>query len=143
MINLERSDPVELVYAKVIVWNREGKLLVLRRSKPNTRRPLTWDFPGGLVEYGEDPRDAARREALEEAGLTLQEVDLVDVESANDPAYMILILFEGEVHGADVKLSWEHDQHRWVTPDELAQLDIPDKYKRAVTLALKRRSGGG
>lgn len=31
----------------------------------------TWSFPGGHIEFGEDPEDAARREVIEETGLTV------------------------------------------------------------------------
>lgn len=31
----------------------------------------TWQFPGGHLEFGEDPADCARREVLEETGLTI------------------------------------------------------------------------
>ncbi len=47
---------------------REGKLLVCQRTRHQTM-PLKWEFPGGKIESGEQPRDALRRELEEELGI--------------------------------------------------------------------------
>ncbi|WP_121188313.1 NUDIX domain-containing protein [Nocardiopsis sp. Huas11] len=40
-------------------------------------RDRAWEFPGGHTEPGESVEDTARREALEEAGATLEDVQVV------------------------------------------------------------------
>lgn len=127
---------VEIV-SKVIVWNEDDKLLVLRRSKTDPRRPLTWDFPGGVVEPNEDPRTAARRETSEESGIEVQDLLAVDVVSASGNGYLTII-FEAKAPNQTVTLSWEHDKYTWVTAAELEELDIPQKYKQAVKIATHR-----
>ena len=52
-----------LVVAAVI--EREGKILIGQRRQ-NDRHPLKWEFPGGKVEQHEIPRDALKRELMEE-----------------------------------------------------------------------------
>jgi 8-oxo-dGTP diphosphatase len=47
---------------------KEGKLLVCQRTRHQTM-PLKWEFPGGKIEEGEQPRDALRRELDEELGI--------------------------------------------------------------------------
>jgi 8-oxo-dGTP diphosphatase len=47
---------------------RDGKLLVCQRTRHQTM-PLKWEFPGGKIEEGEQPRDALRRELEEELGI--------------------------------------------------------------------------
>jgi 8-oxo-dGTP diphosphatase len=46
----------------------EGKVLVCQRTRHQTM-PLKWEFPGGKIEEGEQPRDALRRELDEELGI--------------------------------------------------------------------------
>lgn len=57
----------KIVAAALIV--RDGKLLVCQRTKYQNL-PLKWEFPGGKIEPGEQPRDALRRELDEELGIT-------------------------------------------------------------------------
>ena len=47
---------------------KDGKLLVCQRTRHQTM-PLKWEFPGGKIEEGEQPRDALRRELDEELGI--------------------------------------------------------------------------
>jgi 8-oxo-dGTP diphosphatase len=54
------------VVAGLIV--QDGKILVCQRTRHQTM-PLKWEFPGGKIEEGEQPRDALRRELEEELGI--------------------------------------------------------------------------
>jgi 8-oxo-dGTP diphosphatase len=54
------------VVAALIV--QDGKILVCQRTR-HQPMPLKWEFPGGKIEEGEQPRDALRRELEEELGI--------------------------------------------------------------------------
>ena len=54
------------VVAALIVKN--GKVLICQRTRHQTM-PLKWEFPGGKIEDGEQPRAALRRELDEELGI--------------------------------------------------------------------------
>lgn len=47
---------------------RDGKILICQRTQ-HQPMPLKWEFPGGKIEEGEQPRDALRRELEEEIGI--------------------------------------------------------------------------
>ena len=57
------------VVAALILKN--GKVLVCQRTRHQSM-PLKWEFPGGKIEDGEQPRDALRRELEEELGIDAQ-----------------------------------------------------------------------
>ena len=50
------------------VIEKDNKVLVCQRTRHQTM-PLKWEFPGGKIEEGEQPRDALRRELEEELGI--------------------------------------------------------------------------
>lgn len=58
------------VGAAVVVRDAGGRVLLVRRSRG--ARTGRWCFPCGWVEWGEDVREAARREAREEAGIDVR-----------------------------------------------------------------------
>jgi 8-oxo-dGTP diphosphatase len=54
------------VVAALIV--NDGRILACQRTRHQVM-PLKWEFPGGKIEEGEQPRDALRRELEEELGI--------------------------------------------------------------------------
>jgi 8-oxo-dGTP diphosphatase len=57
---------MKLVAAALIL--RDQQVLICQRTRHQTM-PLKWEFPGGKIEQGEQPRDALRRELEEELGI--------------------------------------------------------------------------
>ena len=57
---------IKRVVAALIV--HDGKILVCQRTRHQTM-PLKWEFPGGKIEEGEQPRTAMERELEEELGI--------------------------------------------------------------------------
>jgi 8-oxo-dGTP diphosphatase len=55
------------VVAALIVRNGD-QILICQRTKHQSM-PLKWEFPGGKIEVGEQPRDALKRELEEELGI--------------------------------------------------------------------------
>ena len=76
-------------------------------------------IPGGVVEPGEDPMDAAVRETTEECGLHPRDVSLLRVWTYPTPEghETVHATYVGYCDEGDVQLSAEHDGSRWVTAD--------------------------
>ena len=122
------------VIAKVIVVNAEGRILLLRRSRSDVRRPLQWDVPGGHTDNDEYADEAAARETQEETGISInpRELQLAYTDHAMvEPTLNVIWLFYiTQAHGIEVTLSHEHDEARWVSLDEAIKLIEYDRQKK-------------
>src|ERR1700722_5920571 len=74
----DREYPAHpLVGVGALIHDEQGRVLLIKRKfEPNKGR---WSLPGGLLETGEDPEDAARREVREELGLEAKVEGLLQV----------------------------------------------------------------
>jgi 8-oxo-dGTP diphosphatase len=124
--------PSILVTAGVIVEN--GKVLLAQR-KPGDHQALAWEFPGGKVEDGEDPRDALARELGEELGVRAVVGDVIDVTLHRYPdRAVLLIVFAASVApGSGPPRPVDAADLRWVSGRELDQIDLCDADRALVT----------
>jgi 8-oxo-dGTP diphosphatase len=81
-----------LVAAAVLI--EEGRVLLTQRKK-GTHLEGKWEFPGGKVDPGEDPRQALVRELAEEIGVLATVGEIVDVtfHRYDDAQKSVLLLF--------------------------------------------------
>jgi len=79
-----------LVAAAIIV---EGGRVLLTQRKRGSHLEGMWEFPGGKVEEGEDPKDALARELREELGIDIDVGDIVEVTFHKYETKSVLLLF--------------------------------------------------
>ena len=97
-----------------------------------------WEFPGGKCESGETPQEALRREWLEETDFVIAVgPELARGRFHHKGAAFELIAFEAVLpDGAGEPALREHDDYRWVLPEELGGLDLVES-DRALLEGLK------
>lgn len=116
--------------AKAALFNKKGELLLLRRSATDRIRPGGWDLPGGCIDGEETSHQAVIREIEEEVGISLTYKDVSLMYSTTnfyDHGSTIRFIFVGYIDGEEeIKLSYEHDQYKWLPLEEaLALYDHP------------------
>jgi len=103
---------------------KDGKLLVCQRTRHQTM-PLKWEFPGGKIEDGEQPRDALRRELEEEIGIQARigdEIARVRHEYPNrsmvELRFFLVREYEGEIENRIFR------DIQWAAPQDLPKYDF-------------------
>jgi 8-oxo-dGTP diphosphatase len=104
-----------------------GRLLAARRTAPAALAGR-WEFPGGKVEPGESEPDALVRELREELGVRVSPGGRVPGEWDLGGDFVLRVWTAAIVSGVPSALQ-DHDELRWVTPAEAAELDwrAPDR----------------
>ncbi|MEP7116319.1 MAG: NUDIX hydrolase [Acidobacteriota bacterium] len=99
-----------------IVRLPDGRIVLARRAiEPGYG---LWVFPGGYVDRGEDVRDAARREAREEAGIVVGLDRLVGIYSYTGTTAVIVVYLATWLSG-ELVMDDESLELRVFTPEEL------------------------
>jgi len=111
-----------LVAAGVII---EKKNVLVTQRMEGAPRGLLWEFPGGKVKEGEDPRDALRREFKEELDVDVEVGKIIDAVFHTYPEYPILLLaYHCRIKKGVPKPIGCRD-FKWVSLKELTQLAMP------------------
>lgn len=84
-----------------------------------------WEFMGGKIEPGETPEEALKRECLEELAVEIENERIIDSVVHEYPEKTIrLTLIECNPKKGSVPQALEHQEIRWVTIDQMKDIDF-------------------
>ena len=133
---MTKNNKIELkVGVKILLKNKEGKYLILRRSENKYPEVGSkWDIAGGRINIGETLIDNLKREVVEETKLEIisepkliYAQDILKIEGK----HIVRLTYIGNSNG-EVILSEEHDEYKWVTLFELENMEPMDKYVKEI-----------
>ena len=118
----DTSLHVPAVGISVLIFNTEEEVLLSRRLRAHGHG--TYGGPGGGLDHGETPPQAARREALEEAGLELDTLQfLCFTNFIVDGCHYVDIAFTATTTGTPKDIEpTKHEPWQW---HPLAELPDP------------------
>lgn len=125
----------------LVFVDEENRILLV---EPTYKK--NWEVPGGMVELGETPRDAARREAHEELGIEvvvgrLLVMDWVPPRRLPDDGLMLLYATE-QIDSSQIVLPPEElISWKWCDRDEVAER-LTDFMARRLDAALSALANG-
>ena len=96
------QQPQKMIVVKVVIKSDKGNILLAKPSYKNS-----WQLPGGGVDGGESPEEAAVREVQEELNLTIAKdgLQLKDTIYKRDEELLFLVYEAGEVISEETALS--------------------------------------
>ena len=113
----EQTDTQQGIATAIIVQG--GKTLMIRRREREGK--LLWAFPGGGIEAGETPEQAAVRETAEEVGLEVKAVsvlgDRVHPQTGRHMTYVACEVISGDAFVGDEE---EIAAVAWIRHGEIA-----------------------
>ena len=116
--------------------------LLVTRRKADVVLAGYWEFPGGKIEPGEDPRQCVAREFVEEVNLQVtvgEELPAIEYTYPHGHVRLHPFLCEwsaGEPENRHVV------EHRWIPPAELTRYEFPPANATLIA-GLMRRFGRG
>lgn len=131
---MSREYPTRPIVGVGALILQGGRLLLVKRgSQPGLGK---WSIPGGLVELGENVRDAMVRETREEVGLEVEAVRLIDVfdsitrdEKEDVQYHFVVVNFFVRVVGGSLQTASDILEAAWVPIDEVEECDLTDLFR--------------
>ena len=116
---------------------RDDRVLVVRRARSPGKG--FYSLPGGRVEFGESLHTALHREVDEETAIRIDIVALAGwrevLPSASGGGHYLIMSFAARWKALEPVLNDEHDDFKWLKPDELGDLKMTGGLQEVVQAA--------
>jgi len=121
------------VGVKILLENEDGKFLVIKRNLEKYPEAKNhWDIVGGRIDPGTPLLDNLKREVMEETGLEIfGEPKLITAQDILKSKHVVRLTYVGEGSG-EVRLSEEHTDFKWLTLEEISNLESLDSYLKLI-----------
>lgn len=117
------QKPIMIPACKALL-TYNGRALLVRRSEGDPTYPGMWELPGGKMDFGETPQQAALREIMEETGIEakLGAILYADSSVVSDTRQILILLYSATAPGDEVTLSFEHADYLWATRTQMREM---------------------
>lgn len=124
--------------AVVVLINKEKRFLLLKRSTyPDQWMPNMFAMPGGAIEDGEEPIDAAKRELKEETGLVVNKfLEKFVIQRDENVEHVFIGLYDGDPF--NIKLDKESAGFGWFSFNEIKFINTVPNVEEYIKLALTK-----
>lgn len=123
-----------------LIWRGDTFLICQRPA--HKARGLLWEFVGGKIETGESKEQALIRECKEELAVEVSVGDVfMQVTHVYPDVEVQLTLLHARIEKGEIQLL-EHNDAKWITPDEIRDYDFCPADEEILAEILKRYGTG-
>ena len=120
---------------------RKGKKFLICQRPAYKTRGLLWEFVGGKLEKDESKEQALVRECKEELDITVKpEGVFMELVHEYPDMTVELTVFNASIESGEITLL-EHNDAKWITPDEIAQYDFCPADKDILAAIMREKLG--
>ena len=114
---------IRVVAAVIKAANEQGEPMIFATQRGYGDLKGGWEFPGGKIEEGETPKEALKREIMEELDTEIKVGKLIDTIEYDYPAFHLSMdCFWCEIVKGELVLK-EHEAARWLTREKLGEVE--------------------
>ena len=114
---------IRVVAAVIKAANEQGEPMIFATQRGYGDLKGGWEFPGGKIEEGETPKEALKREIMEELDTEIKVGKLIDTIEYDYPTFHLSMdCFWCEIVKGELVLK-EHEAARWLTREHLGEVE--------------------
>ena len=114
---------IRVVAAVIKAANEQGEPMIFATQRGYGDLKGGWEFPGGKIEEGETPKEALKREIMEELDTEIKVGKLIDTIEYDYPTFHLSMdCFWCEIVKGELVLK-EHEAARWLTHEQLGEVE--------------------
>ena len=114
---------IRVVAAVIKAANEQGEPMIFATQRGYGDLKGGWEFPGGKIEEGETPKEALKREIMEELDTEIKVGKLIDTIEYDYPTFHLSMdCFWCEIVKGELVLK-EHEAARWLTREQLGAVE--------------------
>lgn len=114
---------IRVVAAVIKAVNENNKPIIFATQRGYGEFKGGWEFPGGKIEAGETPKEALKREIMEELDTEISVGELIDTIEYDYPEFHLSMdCFWCEMVSGDLVLK-EHEAARWLDKETMHSVD--------------------
>lgn len=140
------SDRPKILLVARAVIRRDGKILLLKKSKDASYEPGYWEIPGGKFDLGQSVPEVVQREVKEETGLDIEKgvgdlFTFTEAEAATgkyEGYHLLTLVFDVKSFNGKLRLSSEHDDSKWVALEGALDLKLTEATRKVLNFLTKR-----